>query len=45
MLIDGQIKVSGDLMGDSTFKPPFKTAELIADPSAKKPADWVDIKK
>lgn len=43
ILVDGESKIKGDLMVESSFKPPFFTPQRIPDPTDKKPKDWVDI--
>lgn len=44
VLIDGDEKVTGDLMSDM-FKPGFQPPKDIPDPADTKPEDWVDQDK
>jgi hypothetical protein len=42
ILIDGEVKASGDLLEETAFQPPFQPPKEIDDPEDKKPSDWVD---
>jgi hypothetical protein len=45
VLTDNKVVIKGDLLTESTFSPSFYQPQMIIDPEAKKPEDWVDAKR